>query len=521
MKIERKFVITKYVFGNSGSSCMSDKSDDDADGLDLEAAKALLKRQKREIKEKNALIAETAAEKAEKDALIAEKDALIAETAAKTAALIAEKDAQLDYSRWLTLAEITETMQPSADVSKYSEACKSFNTLFNSFRPPPHRSTKVAGSARPAVTIGKGMLDTTFKDNAHGWPHDPTCSDTWEGLVGPQLDPVPGILQEDLIKMTVRGYCEGVSKRRTDHSGIVNNRFNFFGFGKQYAIIDLRQGICFMVLEIDGKPVTLKSLMEWDGEATAIMIIPANRTIAKESLFCVPDTSSSFYEIDADDPLVTEAAAVFSELMIMEIVHLSEYRIKIEGQCKRKMELAQQLRDLVKSNPGIKIPCPDFSGHSGKKMLVQRSPARKIMRPGMREAKDSQQQNELSNPSPFIFSQRGFNAWLNSVHSRDLWADWCTAYAALKRPDDVLVLLPSCFDVSSHPLCIFCQSNALIHNPERYDVDASLIEEAKNFIHQGADLDEETFDRILRLTEADQPLSWPMSACSGGCCAVV
>ncbi len=56
-------------------------------------------------------------------------------------------------------------------------------------------------------------------------------------------------------------------------------------------------------------------------------------------------------------------------------------------------------------------------------------------------------------------------------------------------------------------LCIFCKSNSLIHNPERYDVDASLIEEAKNFIHQGADLDEETFDRILRLTEADQPFS--------------
>ena len=500
---------------------MSNKSDDDADGLDLKAAKPQLKRQKREIKEKHALIADRIADQ---DALIADQDALIADQGAKIVdqdaliaarnaliadqdALIADQDAQLDCSRWLTLDEITETMQPSADSSKYSEACKSFKTLFNSFRPLDLNS-RVAGSARPAVKIGKGMLDTTFKENAHGWPHDPTCSDTWEGLVGPLLDPVPGILQEALIKMTVLGYCERGSNRRTDHSGIVNNRFNVFSCGKQHAIIDLHQAICFIVLEIDGEPVTLKSLMEWDGEATAFMIIPANRNIAKESLFCVPQISSSFYEIDAADPLVTGAAAVFSELMIMEIAHLSENRIKIEGQRKRKMQLAQQLRDLVKSKPGIKIPCPDFSGISGKKILVQRFPAREIMRPGMREAADSQQQNEFANPSPFIFSQRGFNAWLNSVHSRDLWADWCTACAGLKRKDAVLVLLPSCLDVSSHPLCIFCQSNALIHNPERYDVDASLIEEAKDFIHQGADLDEESFDRILRLTEADQPLSW-------------
>jgi hypothetical protein len=216
---------------------MSDTSDEE---LDLEAAKAKLKRQKRES---NALIADLIADQvaliADKDALIADKDALIADQGAQIAdqgaqiadqgALIADKDAlivdqgaqiadkealiadqgalivdqgaQLDWSRWLTLDEITETMQSSADSSKYSKACKSYKTLFNSFRPRDPNS-RVAGSARPAVKIGKGMLDTTFKENAHGWPHDPTCSDTWEGLVGPLLDPVPGILQEALIKMT-------------------------------------------------------------------------------------------------------------------------------------------------------------------------------------------------------------------------------------------------------------------------------------------------------------------------------
>ena len=114
---------------------MSNKSDDDADGLDLKAAKPQLKRQKREIKEKDALIAD-------QDALIAANDALIA----ARNALIADQNAQLDYSRWLTLEGITETMQPSADSSKYSEVCKSYKTLFNSFRPRDPNS-RVAGSA--------------------------------------------------------------------------------------------------------------------------------------------------------------------------------------------------------------------------------------------------------------------------------------------------------------------------------------------------------------------------------------
>ena len=119
---------TKYV-----SSSMSDTSDDE---LDLEAVKAQLKRQKREIKEKHALIADRIADQ---DALIADQDALIADQGAKIVdqdaliaarnALIADQNAQLDCSRWLTLDEITETMQPSADSSKYSEACKSFKEI--------------------------------------------------------------------------------------------------------------------------------------------------------------------------------------------------------------------------------------------------------------------------------------------------------------------------------------------------------------------------------------------------------
>ena len=130
---------------------MSDTSDDE---LDLEAVKAQLKRQKREIKEKHALIADRIAD--HKDALIADQDALIAARNALIAArnaliadqgaLIADQNAQLDYSRWLTLEGITETMQPSADSSKYSEVCKSYKTLFNSFRPRDPNS-RVAGSA--------------------------------------------------------------------------------------------------------------------------------------------------------------------------------------------------------------------------------------------------------------------------------------------------------------------------------------------------------------------------------------
>ena len=68
---------------------------------------------------------------------------------------------------------------------------------------------------------------------------------------------------------------------------------------------------------------------------------------------------------------------------------------------------------------------------------------------------------------------------------------------------DVLVLLPSCSDVSRHPRCIYCKAHALIQNPELYDVEPSVLRAAQNFVCQNEELDKKTFARIMELTEVD------------------
>ena len=413
------------------------------------------------------------------------------------------------------LTDIQPIMQASTDLMSYCDAMKSFRTIFNDFT-PPSADCRIANSGRTTVEIRTGLLDTALFERAHGWPLDPACSRTWEPLLEPLLREVQGRDLKSLIQMTVHGFKYGRGKRE-NHAGLINNRFNFLAVGKQFMLLDLLQVLGWIVLQIDGNPVSLRSLMEWDGEEITVMIIPATADIAAELRFRVPESTSSFFEIDAEDPLVSGAVKVFNELMIMETLHLSRYPIKIEGQCTRKMMLAQTMRDMVESNPGIRIPCPDLSNVRGKKVMVQRFFAHQVQRPQTRRSRDAPENVEFSNPNPFIFTQRGFNAWLNSVHKRMLWDDWSTACRGIAQAGDVLVLLPSCCDVSKHPRCIFCKAHALVRSPERYQVEASVVQAAENFLCQNKDLDEETFAFIMESTEEDVSVSGPAKK---GCCVV-
>ena len=99
------------------------------------------------------------------------------------------------------------------------------------------------------------------------------------------------------------------------------------------------------------------------------------------------------------------------------------------------------------------------------------------------------------------------NCVFNHVHSKLLWPEWKDFLQTLE-PNccEPLVLLPSCRDVLKHPSCIFCKSHNLIESPESYpDLTEELLKSTKDFIYQGADLDEATFDKILELKEAFNP----------------
>ena len=484
-----------------------ENSMDESEETYLACTKEELVQQLKKIRTENAL---------ERQARLEAKREAEAQTRAAEARLALERqarleaEAQLDCSRWVTLMDLGRVENPVKAAKCYEEVASRTRPIFAEFS-PPSGAAQLEKHYRPKIMIKTGVLDTAMFEKAHLWPYDQVCSKDWQPVITPWLQSksVHGLTFDQLVDMAVRGYSKVRGGNRIAHAGLAHGRFNFLGHPNQFYLLDLHQLSGCVPVQVGGNPVSIESILEWDGQETSALVLPADSSVAGSCRFRKPGANQTFFEIDAHDPLVENAIKVFSDIFLMMMPYLSQFKVADSPQKRAKAELCKLLREFVKGNPGIRVPCPDLSKvEKDKKILVQNFPSRIVERPGQGRPPGSAVDNTNSSPHPFFLALRSINVWLTSNHLCGEWPSWdqhfrerCPDAAETTGKDkEALVLLPSCCDVSDNPDCIYCKSHLLISEPECYeDLDETLLDCAKKFIYLGVEYDDASFERVLQL----------------------
>ncbi len=122
-------------------------------------------------------------------------------------------------------------------------------------------------------------------------------------------------MHEKNLSCTNQSVREKYKSRSENSAGIANNRFNFSGHPHQFPIPDREQALGMIPLKINNAPVTVKSILEWDGQATSVMILPADTDVARACQIRKPNDQLTCVEIDEDDPLVENVLDIFAQLL--------------------------------------------------------------------------------------------------------------------------------------------------------------------------------------------------------------
>lgn len=85
----------------------------------------------------------------------------------------------------------------------------------------------------------------------------------------------------ELLDMTMYGFQEKNKRAKLANTGIIHNPFNVMAVADQFRVLDLSCVGAFIPFEIDGKPVTKKSILGWNGEELTVLVLPQSTHIGK------------------------------------------------------------------------------------------------------------------------------------------------------------------------------------------------------------------------------------------------
>jgi hypothetical protein len=429
-------------------------------------------------------------------------------------------------SRWLYLADFhSDKFAHQQPASAYPTLASSVKTVFPLFC-PKERVISVNMDARSQHKIHSAVISSGPFQRAHLMPCSHSCNFAYKALFEPMIESAVSsspYSYEQMFDFLFNGFRKNIDANRVDHSGIVHNWFNIVGLPYQHEGLDLKTLIALIPLTIGGKPVTIRDILEWNGQEMSALILPHTAKDGRE-YFRFTDTIEDekfVTEIDSKDPTVGNAVHVFNQFLLQINSYLAQYDVDKDREGTNKLVVCQLYREFCRV-VSRKIPCLENPLCKTKFLKVQIFPARRILSPRLSRKRALRSTasigsdgslGDFSAPHPFLLLLRATNAWLDYLHANDMWFEWSTylqnrlaedkRLQKRRKPMDKarLVLLPSCCDFSVYePDCIICKTEQLIAWPEVYpDLTDDLLYLAKMFVFTQATLTEEQCKQILML----------------------
>jgi hypothetical protein len=408
-------------------------------------------------------------------------------------------------TRWQYIIDFQHTYMQISDQICYENFASTKTTVFPSFCPTVQNKKVADKDRRTSVSVKSGILSESRPfEKAHLIPHSESCNASWKVLFEPTLRSFAKknkwYTKAQLLDMTLYGFRDQNCDARMANTGIVHNPFNILGIADQFQGLDLTCVVALLPYTIAGKPVTMESILSWDGEELTVLVLPHSIDIGKGYFGFIQNDGKYLSEVESNDPKVTNSIDIFNEYSLM-ISGCLAYA-KLEDSTENKMILCQEYRKFLKTQTFM--PCLKVPSKAGM-LKIQGFPSRRVTLPGRRRS--STKSLDFSAPHPFLLVLRAMNAWCDFLHFYQAWPEWTKHIQreSLLRKDDILrtrlVILPGCCDVSRYePDCILCKCNCLITSPELYcDLPEDLLEKAKMFTLRQIALSMDSCDAILEL----------------------
>ena len=409
-------------------------------------------------------------------------------------------------TRWQYIKDFQHTYMQISDQFCYENFASTKTTVFPSFCPKVRYKEVANKDRRTSVSVKSGILSESRPfEKAQLIPHSKSCNASWKVLFEPTLRSFAKVnklySKAKLLDMTLYGFRDQNSDARMANTGIVHNPFNILGIADQFQGLDLTCVGALLPYEIGGKPVTMESILSWDGEELTVLVLPHSIDIAKGYFGFIQNDGKYLSEVESNDPKVINSIDIFNKYSLM-ISGCLAYEI-LEDSTENKMKLCQEYRKFLKTQTFM--PCLKVPSKAGM-LKVQGFPSRRVTLPGRRRS--STKSLDFSAPHPFLLVLRAMNAWCDFLHFYQAWPEWTKHIQRIAKSlhkDEILstrlVILPGCCDVSSYePDCILCKCNCLITSPELYcDLPEDLLEKAKMFTFRQIALSMASCDAILEL----------------------
>ena len=423
-------------------------------------------------------------------------------------------------SRWLYLKDFyLDKVLPLRPAAEYPRFVSGITTVFVKFCPTRPGMIAAETTCRSQSKMQAGTISKGPFEKAHLIPHCRTCHVSFKPLFKPMLRSISSSRYSDdvLLDLMFCGFRRNSDDNRVRNSGILHNLFNLVGVDHQFQGMDLKTLIAFIPLTIDGQPVTIRAILEWEGEEVSALILPHTAEVGIEYFGFTHEAGEYVDDICCNDPMVQNAIDVFNEYLLMIVPYLSNYDVYTSGVGENKLLLCQVFREFCR-NRSPRIPCLNQPLSQNRFLKVQTFPARQINFPDQGQSRARRASSvdsvdlKFSVPHPFFLLLRAINAWLDLLHVGSKWLEWSSYFQICMAKDrrfrgrkDMhkarLVLLPSCCDISMYePDCVICKSHVVIGSPEAFSgLSEYLLRVAKMFVHTQATLTEGQAHGLLEL----------------------
>ena len=405
-----------------------------------------------------------------------------------------------ECSRWMALADFSHHHAPLCCNTEYEDFARRNGATFSPFC-LCRNDTVAEKLVRSNPVIKKGILSKGGFEMAHLIPFGVDCNTAWKPLFAPIVrasGASPNI--DKLVDLLFYG-SQG-NNRRNNNTGIIHNRFNFLALGRQFHLLDQQTLLVCIPYSIGGKPVTMESILCWEGEEWSGLVLPHTAQLGRDEFHMNNTDAAGADEISSNDPLVQNAISVFNLYLLMIAPFLAQQQYDLGFAGTPKVRLCQALRGFIRSQthmPCLKAPSSCFSGSHVK---VQHFPARSWDVPGETRHR-APDENDCSSPHPFLLMLRSFNGWLNFLHVTRSWPEWhrfvTSCSMAAQHFATSLVLLPSCCDVSTNmPDCVLCKANCLVSRPHAFgELNEKVMNDANLLVYAHAEISKESCKMIL------------------------
>ena len=405
-------------------------------------------------------------------------------------------------SRWTYLKDFSWQYLPSANSTSFRSVASRVSTVFERFCPTGPGFEVAAKGRRRSWKIEKPAVNSKLPYQvAHLGPHSEKCNSAWKPVFDPLITANRHYAKAEILDMVMYGFRARGTNSREDYSGIIENPLNMLALPHQFEGMDQKTALALIPLEIDGQPVTIDSIMEWNGQAFSALILIHTAEDAINYFGFNADNAGDppVVEMSSNDPLIKNAINVFNEFLLLITACLAVEDIVVETRCEAKVELCRMFRDFVAQKSTRTIPCLQLPKRAGL-VKVQHFPRLDVMTPKTSRDQVRRRRSSstlhFSSPHTFLLVLRALNCCFDWIHLNRIWPDWNKHFdrnllRKTKREQEALqvarlVLLPSCCDVNAlKPDCVICKCHILLNRPDAYpEVPYSLIEAAQMLVYR-------------------------------------